>query len=63
MKQTDAAANLVSAVEESKEQTGGAIVRFDLIGPLGLVRTVGVDFEMMVAGHKTLGLERICCLL
>jgi len=38
MKQTDAATNLVAAREESKGQTGAAIVRFDLIGPVGLGR-------------------------
>ena len=38
MKQTDAATNLVAAREESKGQTGAAIVRFDLIDPVGLGR-------------------------
>ncbi len=40
MKQTDAATNLVAAREESKGQTGAAIVRFDLIGPVGKVPEV-----------------------
>lgn len=45
MKQT--ATNLVAAREESKGQTGAAIVLFDLIGPVGLGSTVGVDFEIV----------------